>query len=170
VALYTRHQLILLLAVLAAGAVGLGVRQWRASFPELAERLETLDRAPQAEWPEPAAAGARSGMAAPASLGRGAPPQEGPGPRARGRAELRASVRTAPPPAPTSSPSTPVDVNRATAEELRRLPGLGPVLAARIVEARETQGRFERVDDLRRVRGIGPATLERLRPLLTVGD
>ncbi|MEZ4248964.1 MAG: helix-hairpin-helix domain-containing protein [Polyangiales bacterium] len=60
----------------------------------------------------------------------------------------------------------PLDLNRATAEELELLPRIGPALAARVVEARP----FDTVDDLRRVRGIGARTLERLRPLVRVED
>jgi competence protein ComEA len=58
----------------------------------------------------------------------------------------------------------PLDVNRATVEELQSLPGIGPALAERIVAAREEQ-MFISLDDLVRVRGIGEATIERLRPL-----
>ncbi|MCB9619308.1 MAG: helix-hairpin-helix domain-containing protein [Sandaracinus sp.] len=58
----------------------------------------------------------------------------------------------------------PLDLNRATAEELELLPRIGPALAARIVDARP----FVSIDDLRRVRGIGARTLERLRPLVHV--
>lgn len=63
---------------------------------------------------------------------------------------------------PDDAPPT-VDLNRATAEELERLPGIGPALARRIVALRAEVGRFRQIDDLLRVRGIGPATLERLR-------
>lgn len=62
----------------------------------------------------------------------------------------------------------PIDVNRADAEELERLPGIGPALAARIIEARRGQP-FTSVDDLVRVRGIGAATVERLRELAVTG-
>lgn len=62
----------------------------------------------------------------------------------------------------------PVDVNRADAEGLRSLPGVGPAIADRIVAERREQ-MFESVEDLERVRGIGPATVERLRPLVVVG-
>jgi len=62
----------------------------------------------------------------------------------------------------------PVDLNRATAEELEKVPGIGPSTAARIVEWREAQGRFERLEDLLNIRGIGVKTLEKLRPFLTV--
>ncbi len=63
-----------------------------------------------------------------------------------------------------------VDVNRATPEELRTLPGIGPSIAGRIVESREREGPYTSVDDLLRVKGIGPRTLDRLRGLVTVGD
>lgn len=61
-----------------------------------------------------------------------------------------------------------VNLNRATAAELEVLPGIGPALAARIVASRAEAGRFARIEDLQRVSGIGPALLERLRPLVTV--
>ena len=62
----------------------------------------------------------------------------------------------------------PLDLNRATLGDLIRLPGVGPVLARRILEARETVGRFAGVDDLVGVRGVGPAKLDRLRPFVGV--
>jgi competence ComEA-like helix-hairpin-helix protein len=63
-------------------------------------------------------------------------------------------------------PAEPVDLNRAEAAELARLPGIGPVLAARIVQARLERGSFERPEDLLTVRGIGPRLFERLSPHL----
>jgi competence ComEA-like helix-hairpin-helix protein len=71
-----------------------------------------------------------------------------------------------PPPAPVRP--APVNLNRATPAELDALPGIGPVLARRIVDRRERAGRFHDVDELLAVPGIGPRLLERLRPLLTV--
>lgn len=67
------------------------------------------------------------------------------------------------------SPATPVDVNRAGAEELDRLPGVGPATAAAIIAHRTEHGPFRSVDDLAQVRGIGRAKLEQLRPVVTVG-
>jgi competence protein ComEA len=61
-----------------------------------------------------------------------------------------------------------VDLNRATVAELDVLPGIGPVLAARIVAWRETAGRFERVDQLDEVSGIGPAVFADIAPLVVV--
>jgi competence protein ComEA len=64
-------------------------------------------------------------------------------------------------------PAGPVDVNRATADELDELPGVGPATAAAIVTERTRNGPFTSVDDLDRVPGIGPAKLEALRDLVT---
>jgi comEA protein len=61
-----------------------------------------------------------------------------------------------------------IDLNTATAGQLEVLPGIGPALAARIVEYRTTSGPFRSVDELDEVKGIGPRILERLRPLITV--
>jgi competence protein ComEA len=59
-----------------------------------------------------------------------------------------------------------IDVNDAEEPELLQLPGVGPKMAARIVESRRTAGPFIDPADLRRVRGIGPKTLEKIRPYL----
>ncbi|MFO0842870.1 MAG: helix-hairpin-helix domain-containing protein [Gemmataceae bacterium] len=73
----------------------------------------------------------------------------------------------APPPSGKKKPpDAPVNLNRATPEELARLPGIGPTLAKRIVDARP----FAAVGELRRVKGIGAKTLERLRPHVAVGE
>ncbi|MEX2530468.1 MAG: ComEA family DNA-binding protein [Gemmatimonadota bacterium] len=61
-----------------------------------------------------------------------------------------------------------LDLNRAGAAELEELPGIGPALSARILEARRARGGFRHVDELLDVQGIGPAVLERLRPHLEV--
>lgn len=58
-------------------------------------------------------------------------------------------------------------INDATAEQLEALPGIGPSLAQRILAARRERP-FSSVEDLRRVSGIGPKTLERLRPQIDV--
>jgi competence protein ComEA len=59
-------------------------------------------------------------------------------------------------------------LNTATASELDRLPGIGPVLAKEIIAYREANGAFARVEDLMLVPGIGQAKLASLRDLVTV--
>jgi competence protein ComEA len=61
-----------------------------------------------------------------------------------------------------------LDLNTATVEQLDALPGVGPVTAAAIVAWRQANGKFNSVDQLADVDGIGPARLERLRPLVRV--
>src|SRR5262249_31399618 len=67
----------------------------------------------------------------------------------------------------TTAVAGPVDLNTATAAQLDTLPGIGPATAAAIVHDREENGPFASVDDLARVRGIGPAKLAQLRDLAT---
>ncbi|MCK6518741.1 helix-hairpin-helix domain-containing protein [Myxococcota bacterium] len=62
----------------------------------------------------------------------------------------------------------PLDLNRATALELEALPKVGPALAGRIVALREARGGFKSVKELDDVKGVGPATLKQLTPLVTV--
>ena len=59
-----------------------------------------------------------------------------------------------------------VDVNEAEWPELIQIPGIGPNLARRIVDSRQTVGPFVDHDDLLRIRGIGPKTLDTMRPYL----
>src|SRR5262249_41893596 len=61
-----------------------------------------------------------------------------------------------------------VDLNRATKSELMQVPGIGPQLAERIVLHREEHGNFGRVEELKGVHGIGDATLNKIRPWLTI--
>lgn len=67
-------------------------------------------------------------------------------------------------PAGSSSGDNRIDINTAGEEELTRLPGIGPAIAAAIVADRAQRGPFASVEELIRVRGIGPAKLSALRP------
>jgi competence protein ComEA len=67
-----------------------------------------------------------------------------------------------------TDPTALVDLNEATAEQLDTLPGVGPVTAAAIITWRDANGRFDSVDQLGDVDGIGPARLDKLRDLVRV--
>jgi competence protein ComEA len=70
---------------------------------------------------------------------------------------------------PSTAPAATVDLNTADESELAELPGIGPTLAARIVEFRTLNGPFASVDGLADVAGITPARLDELIPLISVG-
>ena len=82
---------------------------------------------------------------------------------------LAAPESTAPESESESEQTDLIDLNTATASELTALPGIGEVLAARIVEHRNSNGPFARLDQLMAVQGIGPVTYERVRPLVRLG-
>jgi competence protein ComEA len=67
-----------------------------------------------------------------------------------------------------ASLANPVNINRADAASLQKLPGVGVKTAQRILDERTLRGPFKTVDELRRVPGIGPKTLEKLRPYVVV--
>jgi competence protein ComEA len=81
-----------------------------------------------------------------------------------------ANDRAAPetPPSPASSPAVLPDgrivLNLASAEDLRRLPGIGPTRARAIVELRQRLAKFRAVEDLMRVKGIGRKIIQRIKP------
>lgn len=136
---------MLLLGLVVAAGAGLAIGEWRRANPELAAALERIDRADDDD--RPFAPPPRS------TLARPTPPA--------------APIAVARPVAPRV-PDGPLDVNRATIDDLTRLPGIGPVLAARIVAARDANGAFASIDDLRRVSGVGPSKLAALRQRLVV--
>jgi competence protein ComEA len=257
--LYSRPQLKLLLALAATFLVGLGVREWRAGFPDLAERLEHFDReqppagngvpaehaaataaagsgssgprggahavvaraeAPSVDGDAPAGREARhahldtpaGGLQRPEDRGRAAavgpagrlPPEgaraeaaashlrrpESPaGARAvspagrlhrpEGRPRADATAPSSRVPRPEAARGTeaaaargrwPLDINRASAAELARLPGVGQGLAERILAERERRGRFQSAEALRSVLGVGPKKLAAIRDLVTAGE
>jgi competence protein ComEA len=87
-------------------------------------------------------------------------------------------IRAAPPlaneevsPGEQASPSAGlVNINTATATELEQLPGIGPVLAERIIESRDTDGAFTDIASLSRVSGISDATVQEIAPLIVAGE
>lgn len=69
----------------------------------------------------------------------------------------------------SAAPGAPLDLNAATEADLDGLPGVGPVLAQRIIDWREAHGGFRRVEDLRSVSGLGGKRFDTVAPLVTLG-
>jgi competence protein ComEA len=135
---------------------GAAYRAWmRAPGPTFVERLRALEEEARLDaegerGPEALAAGRYAEGAAPE------PRDVDPVAPSRGRGAPRdAAIRLGA-----------LDPDRASAAEWERLPGIGPALAARIVEDRAARGPFRGPEGLRRVRGIGRKTVDRLRPFL----
>ena len=72
--------------------------------------------------------------------------------------------------ASAKAPAGKVNLNTATAEQLTTVPGVGPKLAARILEQRQKSGSFKSVQDILSVKGIGEKNLAKIQTYLTVGE
>ncbi|WBU38947.1 ComEA family DNA-binding protein [Homoserinibacter sp. YIM 151385] len=92
-------------------------------------------------------------------------PKQGAGPPAAGNGDAGGAPAV---PGSPAAPGAPIDLNTADAAALDTLPRIGPAIATRILQWREANGRFASVEDLLDVPGIGEATLEGLRELVTV--
>jgi competence protein ComEA len=68
-----------------------------------------------------------------------------------------------------AKPTVQVNLNTATVADLQELPGVGAKVAARIVEYRQKQGPFKRIEELMNIQGIGEKSFLKLRPQITVG-
>ena len=75
----------------------------------------------------------------------------------------------APAPKPTATATAPVNLNTATVEQLATIPGVGPKMAERIIDYRQKNGGFKKVEDLMNVSGVGEKSFLKMKPLITVG-
>lgn len=160
-----------LLLLLGAGVV-LARAAWRARVAELPPLIVEVQGAVQGEVPRPGLVTVPSpGRAHDALRAAGVDPEGmldatlAPGTRlVVGGGAWRAEPMDA-----ALAAGLPVDLNLATVEALQALPGVGPTRAEAIVAERARGGPFVDVDDLDRVPGIGPATVEKLRPYVVAG-
>lgn len=164
-----------LLFLLMSLVVGTGYREWHARAsggadgPTFIERLRAMDEADRLESErgrdaEELARGAdRTAGGEDLTAGEMAGDDDFAPPTATaGRRAPRAKTA----PRDQGPPLGSIDVDRASAGDWERLPGIGPALASRIVADRAQRGPFRSPEGLLRVRGIGPKTLSRLRPFL----
>jgi competence protein ComEA len=75
----------------------------------------------------------------------------------------------APAPKPAATATAPVNLNTATAEQLATIPGVGVKMAERILDYRQKNGGFKKVEDLMNVSGVGEKSFLKMKPLITVG-
>jgi DNA uptake protein ComE-like DNA-binding protein len=160
-ALTYRRQELVVVGLLAGSLLGgLAIEAWHRRAPALLDRLES-EPSRVAVVAGPARARAPAPLALPAP--RPSHPRRSPGAGREARGE-RQSPGTAPP-----SSERPVDLDHATVDDLTRLPGIGPRLAARILARRDDLGgRFPSFDDFASVPGLGARRARHLRPLIHV--
>jgi competence protein ComEA len=86
-------------------------------------------------------------------------------PLAQSSSQSQSSQSSSPAQPPAAAP---LNLNTATVTELAKLPGIGPAVAARIVEHRQKNGGFKKIEELMNVKGIGEKTFLKLKSLVTV--
>jgi competence protein ComEA len=86
-----------------------------------------------------------------------------------GLAAAAAAAQEPPTSMKSAAPATaPVNLNTATAQQLETLPGIGAATAQRIVEYRQKNGSFKKIEEIMNVRGVGEKSFLQLKPLITV--
>ncbi|MFQ6041430.1 MAG: helix-hairpin-helix domain-containing protein [Candidatus Poribacteria bacterium] len=98
----------------------------------------------------------------PAKLTTSSPPQSTPEPQAHVFKEPLKSKAT------HANPPGKINLNTATVEELESLPGIGPVMAKRIIEYRNIHGPFYNIEEIKEIKGIGEKTYEKIKALIAI--
>jgi competence protein ComEA len=158
-----RHALLFLAAVALIGA---GARTFSTS--RLARQVDASEQLAGGKTDGDVGARALTSQIAAVDSARAARANR-PAKRSRAKAARADTAGSDASAAPVRDPKPPVvvDINHASAAELERLPRVGPALALRIIAWREAHGPFRSLEDLRHVRGIGPATAALLAPSVT---
>jgi comEA protein len=68
------------------------------------------------------------------------------------------------------TPTKKIDINSATVQELQKLPQIGEAVAQRIVDYRKKHGKFAKIEEIMKVKGIGEKTFLKIKPLITAGQ
>ena len=139
------HGIFVKLSMVSVALAVVGWIGWSVPAPQLSEPLQPAELQASVRHPRESAA---------PSL-----PQTKPNSSLEERREHDASRRPA---------GIALDLNRASAEDFERLPGIGSVLAGRIIEYRASQGTFHDIEQLRQIKGIGPKKFQQIRPHVAV--
>ncbi len=71
-------------------------------------------------------------------------------------------------PAPAPEQSEKININTASLEELDKITGVGPIIGQRIIDYRNTNGPFQKIEDIKNVKGIGDVTFEKMKDEITI--
>ena len=98
-------------------------------------------------------------------------PQNSPANQSAAPTPTKTSTSTPTPsatPAPTPEQSEKININTASLEELDKITGVGPIIGQRIIDYRNTNGPFQKIEDIKNVKGIGDVTFEKMKDEITI--
>ncbi len=167
---FTPQEIRALLFLLAALLIGSGITIYKRQYLDFAPEL-VFNRSSSNSLEEKRQSGeASKDTSYRVSEGSLASPiqdlgAQGPGPQSENQSQASEFGISS---AQQSPSKRKIDLNSASASELELLPHIGPVLSQRIVDYRKSNGKFQRIEDLMNVSGIGPKTFEKIEDFITV--